>query len=60
MLTGRPLEYCLLSGILKPTKTKILGCDIAGRIEAFGRNIKQIHPGDAVFKNGVRALLVII
>ena len=34
MLTGRPIEYRLLSGLLKPTKTKILGCDIAGRIEA--------------------------
>ena len=49
MLTGRPLEYRLSSGILKPTKTKILGCDIAGRIEAVGRNIKQFHPGDDVF-----------
>jgi len=49
MLTGRPFEYRLLSGLLKPTKTKILGCDIAGRIEAVGRNIKQFHPGDDVF-----------
>ena len=48
MLTGRPLEYRLFSGILKPSKTKILGCDIAGRIEAVGRNIKQFHPGDEV------------
>ncbi len=49
MLTGRPLEYRFLSGILKPKKTKILGCDIAGRIEAVGTNIKQFHPGDDVF-----------
>jgi len=49
MLTGRPFEYRLLSGILKPKKTKILGCDIAGRIEAVGRIIKQFHPGDDVF-----------
>ena len=49
MLTGRPVEYRLFSGILKPTKTNILGCDIAGRIEAVGRNIKQFHPGDDVF-----------
>jgi NADPH:quinone reductase-like Zn-dependent oxidoreductase len=49
MLTGRPLEYRLLSGLLKPTKTKILGCDMAGRTEAVGRNIKQFHPGDDVF-----------
>jgi NADPH:quinone reductase-like Zn-dependent oxidoreductase len=49
MLTGRPLEYRLLSGLLKPKKTKILGCDISGRIEAVGRNIKQFQPGDDVF-----------
>ena len=49
MLTGRPFEYRFLSGLLKPKKTNILGCDIAGRIEAVGRNIKQFHPGDAVF-----------
>jgi NADPH:quinone reductase-like Zn-dependent oxidoreductase len=49
MLTGRPVEYRLFSGILKPSKTKILGCDIAGRIEAVGRNINQFHPGDDVF-----------
>jgi len=48
MLTGRPLEYRLFFGLLKP-KYKILGCDIAGRIEAVGRNIKQFHPGDDVF-----------
>ena len=49
MLTGRPIEYRLLGGLLKPTKTKILGCDIAGRIEAVGRSIKQFRPGDDVF-----------
>jgi len=49
MLTGRPLEYRLFSGILKPSKTKILGCDIAGRVDAVGRNINQFHPGDDVF-----------
>lgn len=49
MLTGKPLEYRLFSGILKPTKTNILGCDISGRIESVGRNIKNFHPGDDVF-----------
>jgi NADPH:quinone reductase-like Zn-dependent oxidoreductase len=49
MLTGKPLAYRLFSGILKPSKTKILGCDIAGRIEAVGRNINQFHRGDDVF-----------
>ena len=35
-------------GPLKP-KYKILGFDIAGRIETVGRNVKQFHPGDEVF-----------
>jgi NADPH:quinone reductase-like Zn-dependent oxidoreductase len=48
MLTGRPLEYRLFFGLLK-SKHKILGCDIAGRIEAVGRDIKQFQPGDDVF-----------
>ena len=35
-------------GPLKPTH-KILGSDIAGRIEAVGRNVKQFRPGDEVW-----------
>jgi len=35
-------------GPLKP-KHKILGSDIAGRIEAVGRNIKQFQPGDEIW-----------
>jgi len=35
-------------GPLKP-KYKILGFDLAGRIETVGRNVKQFKPGDEVF-----------
>jgi NADPH:quinone reductase-like Zn-dependent oxidoreductase len=49
MLRGRPLEYRPFFGLLKPTRTNILGCDIAGRIEAVGTSTKQFRPGDDVF-----------
>ena len=35
-------------GLLKPKNT-IPGADIAGRVEAAGRNVKQFRPGDEVF-----------
>jgi NADPH:quinone reductase-like Zn-dependent oxidoreductase len=48
-LRGKPFLMRLMGfGLLKP-KNKILGSDIAGRIEAVGRNVKQLKPGDEVF-----------
>jgi NADPH:quinone reductase-like Zn-dependent oxidoreductase len=35
-------------GLLKPKNTMI-GADIAGRVEAVGRDVKQFQPGDEVF-----------
>jgi NADPH:quinone reductase-like Zn-dependent oxidoreductase len=35
-------------GLLKPKDTR-LGADIAGRVEAVGRNVKQFQPDDEVF-----------
>ncbi len=35
-------------GLLKPKNTR-LGADVAGRVEAVGRNAKQFQPGDEVF-----------
>lgn len=38
----------ILNGLLKP-KRKILGSDVAGRIEAVGKNAKQFKTGDKVY-----------
>ena len=46
-LTGKPL-YARLGGLLKPGR-QILGSDIAGRVEAVGKNHREFKPGDEVF-----------
>jgi NADPH:quinone reductase-like Zn-dependent oxidoreductase len=42
------LVRLMTGGVLKPKNT-ILGADVAGRVEAVGRSVKQFRPGDAVF-----------
>ena len=48
VLRGEPLQRLMGGGPLKP-KHKILGDDIAGRVESVGVNVKQFQPGDEVF-----------
>jgi NADPH:quinone reductase-like Zn-dependent oxidoreductase len=48
LLLGTPFVNRLINGILKP-KRRILGSDIAGRIEAVGKNVKQFQQGDEVY-----------
>ena len=47
LLRGTPFMNRLMFGLLKPKI--ILGCDVAGQVEATGRNVKQFQPGDEVF-----------
>lgn len=46
-LTGKPL-YARIGGLFKP-QSRILGSDIAGTVEAVGKDVKQFKPGDEVF-----------
>jgi len=48
LLQGVPLANRLNNGLLKP-KNKILGSDIAGRVETLGKSAKRFKPGDEVY-----------
>jgi NADPH:quinone reductase-like Zn-dependent oxidoreductase len=47
-LRGKELITRILAGLFKPRR-KILGCDISGRVEEVGKNVKDFQPGDEVF-----------
>ncbi len=48
IIRGEPFIARLYGGLLKPKHT-IPGGDIAGQVEAVGRNVKQFQPGDEIF-----------
>ena len=52
LLHGTPFANRVLYGLLKPRR-QILGSDIAGRVEAVGRNVTRFRPGDEVFGDNV-------
>jgi NADPH:quinone reductase-like Zn-dependent oxidoreductase len=47
LLQGAPINR-LFSGVLTP-RVRILGGDIAGRVEAVGADVRAFHPGDEVY-----------
>jgi len=49
VLKGKPFFVRLMMGGLFTPKHTVLGCDIAGHVEAVGKDVTQFHPGDSVF-----------
>jgi NADPH:quinone reductase-like Zn-dependent oxidoreductase len=49
MMTGMPYLMRIMGFGLHAPKTRIRGTDVAGTVEAVGKNVFQFRPGDAVF-----------
>src|SRR5262252_3005564 len=48
MMRGKPYVLRLMTGLRKPKDTR-LGRDVAGQVEAVGKDATQFKPGDKVF-----------
>lgn len=48
LVRGEPYIARLSLGLLKP-KDRVPGCDLAGQVEAVGKNVTRLQPGDEVY-----------
>ena len=49
ILRGDPYLVRLVKGLRRPRKPAILGSDMAGVVEAVGKDVTRFHPGDEVY-----------
>jgi NADPH:quinone reductase-like Zn-dependent oxidoreductase len=49
ILHGVPFANRFTTGLFRPRNNQMLGADMAGQIEAVGKNVKRFRPGDKVF-----------
>jgi NADPH:quinone reductase-like Zn-dependent oxidoreductase len=51
LMRGEPRIARLMTGTvgLRAPKLRILGCDMAGQVEAVGKDVTEFRPGDDVF-----------
>lgn len=49
LMRAEPFLARLHTGLFKPTRLQILGADIAGRVEAVGKDVTQFKAGDDVY-----------
>jgi NADPH:quinone reductase-like Zn-dependent oxidoreductase len=54
-MRGQPYFMRMSEGLSKPKNTG-LGADVAGRVEAVGRNVTHFQPGDDVFGMSIKTL----
>jgi NADPH:quinone reductase-like Zn-dependent oxidoreductase len=54
LMTGSPFVMRLATGLTKP-KNRIPGTDLAGTVEAIGKDVQDLRPGDEVFGWGTGA-----